>query len=189
MGTRHFNLLDHWIATWRMRKIRTYVSGSDTVLDFGCGYHATLLRSLKHTIRSGIGIDYDVANDAIGKNIRTMTFRYEGSLPFRKGQFDKIFMLAVLEHFDRRQSITLLKEFRRVLKKGGQLIVTTPTPAAIPVLEFLAETLHIISRTEIGDHKHYYSQRDFSVLAHQTQFTVQSYETFQWGLNSLAVLI
>lgn len=189
MGTHNFNLLDHCIAMWRALKIRPYVSRSDKVLDFGCGSNATLLRSLSNKITSGIGIDYDVADGAIGKNIRTMTFRYVHTLPFRKGEFDKIIMLAVLEHFDRKQSATLLKEFRRVLKKGGQLIITTPTPVAKPILEFLANKLHLISSSEISDHEHYYSREDYSVLARQTKFTVQSYETFQINLNSLAVLI
>lgn len=189
MGTRNFNLLDHWIAMWRLRKIRSYISGSDTILDFGCGYNATLLRSLTNKIKSGIGIDYDVANSSVGKNIRIMNFRFADTLPFHAGQFDKIFMLAVLEHFDRKQSVTLLKEFRRILKKSGQLIMTTPTPASKPILDFLANKLHLISRTEISDHKHYYSPEDLSVLTHRTKFTLQSYETFQCHLNSLAVFI
>ena len=39
-------------------------------------------------------------------------------------------LLAVIEHIPFDQRAVLLGEFRRVLRAGGQVILTTPTPAS-----------------------------------------------------------
>jgi SAM-dependent methyltransferase len=44
------------------------------------------------------------------------------SLPFPDGSFDSVYCISVLEHTGNREAI--VKEFRRVLRPGGQLIVT-----------------------------------------------------------------
>ena len=71
---------------------------------------------------------------------------------------DQAFMFAVLEHLSFPKE-TLL-EINRVLKNGGSLYLTTPTPSSKPILEFLAYKLRLIDEAEIRDHKHYFSKKE-----------------------------
>lgn len=48
------------------------------------------------------------------------------SLPFRTGSFSTVYASHVLEHFSRRESLTLLKEWVRVLSSGGELQLFVP---------------------------------------------------------------
>ena len=97
-------------------------------------------------------------------------------------------MLAVLEHVETNKVELLFKEFKRILKKNGKVILTTPTPLSKPILEFLAYKLRIISECEIRDHKKYYTRNDIKELAEATNFLLDSYKLFQFGLNSSAIL-
>lgn len=188
MGTKDFNTLDVIISRWRLSKVRAFIEKGDSVLDFGCGHQAFFLRSVQPLLKVGIGLDYDALNDQLAPNIEILNKTFVDHLDFPDGIFDKIVILAVVEHlaFDLRGR--LFDEFNRILRPGGKIILTTPTPAARPLLEFLAFKLKIISSPEIADHKHYYSQADLQSLAAEHRFDFCSYSTFQMGLNCIAVL-
>lgn len=83
-------------------------------------------------------------------------------LPFKDKSFDIVMMLAVLEHLHHPES--MLQEIARVLKPSGAAIITVPSHAAKPVLEFLAFRLHIVSEAEIADHKRYFNRRDLEQI-------------------------
>ena len=99
-----------------------------------------------------------------------------------------ISILAVLEHIPLDQVDVLFREFSRVLAPDGRILITTPTPAAKPVLDFLAFKLHVISEPEIADHQHYYSQADLSALAERHSLKVTAYHKFLFGFNCSAAL-
>lgn len=187
MGTKKFNILDKVIAYWRLNKIMQYFNQSDKVLDFGCGHQSYLLNYLKGKVESGIGIDYDVDNRTLGLGFNTQKFRFQKTLPFSENSFSKVTLLAVLEHLDLPLIDPLFKELNRVLQKNGQIIITSPTLRSKPYMEFLANNLHLVSKLEIMDHKKYYSQNDLEKLAKDTGFALSSYQTFQFGLNSLTI--
>lgn len=79
------------------------------VLDVGCGEHKI--------IHEAIGLDLhhykniDIISDA-------------ENVPFSNESFDSIAMLEVIEHLKNPEKA--LKEIHRVLKKGGQIIISTP---------------------------------------------------------------
>jgi len=186
MGTAKFNILDIAIAYSRLSKIKKYFSKNDVVLDFGCGRQCFFLRNIN--VKKAIGLDYDAENQTIGKNIKVIKYLFTKKLPFPNNSFTKITMLAVLEHLDLKRVEILFKEFKRILKKDGKIILTTPTPKSKPIMEFLANKLHIISKLEIKDHKKYYSKEDLEIIARKKGFSIEKYKTFQFGLNSLCVL-
>lgn len=188
MGTKDFNLLDNIIAGWRLKQVVGYVENGDRVLDFGCGYQAYFLRHIKHIVSTGIGIDYDIENIKIDGNVKLVKLRFIDKLPLADNLFDKVFLLAVIEHMPLISEFSLLRELRRVLKKGGRIILTTPTPFGKKVLEFLAFKLKIISVKEIRDHKKYYSYDDFREIAGKFNLKIVKYETFQLGVNSICVM-
>lgn len=187
MGTKDFNIIDIFIARWRLLKITKYIHSTDTILDFGCGHQAFFLHHIKHNIGKGYGIDYDV-HTINNKNLHLKKFRFKKHLPFDTNFFDKVFLLAVIEHIELSTVVSLVSELHRVMKPEGLLILTTPTPASKGVLEFLANKFKIISQAEIADHIKYYSKNDLQELFSLSRgFSLIKYDFFQFGLNSLAV--
>jgi SAM-dependent methyltransferase len=91
------------------------------VLDFGCG--SKPYESLFVNARRYVGVDVPVS----GHDHRTSRIDvfYDGrTLPFRDGQFDGVVAFEVFEHvFNIDDAVT---ELRRVLKPGGQLLVSLP---------------------------------------------------------------
>lgn len=187
MGTQGYNILDKLVIFHKIYYLRKYFKRSDRILDFGCGHQAYLLRYLKGKIKSGIGLDYDVENYEDG-SIQLIKHRFKKKLPFGKYSFNKIVMLAVLEHINLDETGKLFNEYHRILTDEGRLILTTPTPFGRPILEFMAFKLGIISKVEMADHKKYYDRGDIEELTRKTGFKIVTYRTFQLGMNSFCIM-
>ena len=155
------------------------------LLDVGCGQDAILLRAMSPHIKAGVGLDKNVSATIAG-NIQIMSLEFSGRLPFNDNDFDVCTLLAVLEHIDDDSS--MLKEISRVLRPGGQLILTVPSWHAKPVLEFLAFRLGIVSREQIADHKRYYNKADLcELIARINDLEIVSHRYFQLGMNNRLV--
>ncbi len=185
-GTKDFNALDLFICRWRSRIVRRFLRPGGALMDFGCGHQALFLQSVAADLSHGVGLDYDATPGRPAPNLELVRFHFKDRFEFPDRSFDQVAILAVLEHIPPDQLATLFGEFRRILKDDGQVLLTTPTPASKPLLEFLAFKLKIISGPEIADHKHYYSESDLRALASRVGFTCSAYRTFQFGLNSFA---
>ena len=188
MGTKDFNALDLFICRWRSGIVRRHVRPGATVLDFGCGHQAMILRAIQADIKSGLGLDYDATPGRIAPNLEIRQFKFKDRFEFPDASFDLVTILAVLEHIPPDQVDALFREFKRILTDGGQVLITTPTPAAKPVLEFLAFKLRLISQPEIADHKHYYSEADLRALAARHGLEFSAYHKFLFGYNCFAAL-
>jgi cyclopropane fatty-acyl-phospholipid synthase-like methyltransferase len=182
MNTKGFNFLDILVAKWRLGRVENKINKGDKVLDFGCGTQGYLIRDIRQKISYGLGLDADVENSVEG-NLEFKKLRYRGKLDLGNKKFNKIVMLAVLEHIEPQKVNNLIAEFGRILENRGQIIMTTPTKLAKPLLVTLAR-LGVLSKEEIFDHKKYWDWSDINALAKSTGFTVVSYKLFQWGLNS-----
>jgi SAM-dependent methyltransferase len=187
MNTANFNLLDKFIAQYRFLIAKDYICKGDVVLDIGCGVQHYLLNYGKNKFQSGYGLDYDVRDSQDG-NIRLFNYRYQGKLPLLESFFDKVFMLAVLEHIEVNAVCGLFSELARVLRPNGKIIITTPTPRAKAILEFLAFKLKVVTVEEVIDHKHYYVANEILDLAKASGLKVIKASKFQLGLNSLYVI-
>ena len=109
----------------------------------------------------------------------------DGNLPLQSSIIDRVFMLAVIEHLDMDNN--LVSEGARVLKSNGMFIMTTPTPTAKGVLEFLSYKLHIISEESIREHKHYYTEEELKNIIEMNEMDVVVYKKFQFEFNQLIV--
>ena len=187
--TTEFNVLDKTIAHMRLSQVLKHVPDNSDVPDFGCGNQAFLLRSITKRISYGKGIDFGIKKDHPFENIflEPMTANYAGLIKdYHK--YDVVIMLAVIEHVPLKDVVRLLKLLKSKLKKNGKIVMTTPTTRGQFVLELLAFKLHIISEKQILDHKKYYNKEDFVTLTKSIGMKLESYSTFQIGMNSIIVL-
>ncbi len=96
-------------------------------------------------------------------------------------------MLAVLEHIDK--PLEICKEISRVLRPGGSFFITVPTSKAKLILELLAYKLHLISETEISDHKKYYDKKDIlELISNIPELELEHHEYFQMKFNNFCII-
>ena len=125
----HKNFLIRWIFWGRLSAMLKLAKPAKRVLDFGSG-SGVLLPSLSESFKEVYALDLEL--DALRyikkryslSNVK-ITQGHASKLPYKDNFFDIIFAADVLEHF--KDSTAIQKEFRRVLKRGGQLIVSGPT--------------------------------------------------------------
>jgi SAM-dependent methyltransferase len=101
------------------------VKPGERVLDLGCGA-GRFLTALKDAGAHAVGAEIaDAAAErarATGAEVRLV--EPDGTLPFGHGEFDLVWCSEVLEHIpDVGQA---LFEIRRVLRRGGRLLLTEP---------------------------------------------------------------
>lgn len=87
-------------------------------------------------------------------------------LPFDDDYADTVECHQVLEHFAMRDVVPALKEMRRVLKPGGEIIITVPSFAAC-MLEFIR--LEIAENSNINDYI-YIAQELYGNQMHDGEF-------------------
>lgn len=186
MGTQW---LDELIFRLRAQRILAFLPSGGTVADFGCGYDAAFLRHLLLSGRAARGIAVDLSLDpALASDRLSLVIAdLNAPLPIGIGSLDVAVSLAVLEHLDRFD--IHLRELHRVLRPGGTLLLTTPSPRARPVLEFLAHDLHLIDEAEIRDHKRYFNKAGLCASVAAAGFLPERivHKPFLFGMNQLIV--
>ena len=118
--TYHYELADRFLNEKNI--------SSGNLLDIACGTGNGTLR-FRNKGYKVCGADYD--KNQIDKNIKRITdenditFKQENimNLSFSNATFDVVLCMETIEHVDPDKS---LKELKRVLKKGGYLILSTP---------------------------------------------------------------
>jgi ubiquinone/menaquinone biosynthesis C-methylase UbiE len=165
------SLLDKVIRWLRFRKIVGHIPQGAVVCDIGCGENAFLLRSIAPKISRGYGFDISVKSFE-DQSLKISEYDLQGVIPLADQSVHVVTLLAVLEHLSRPQEI--LNEIFRVLKPGGILLLTAPTPLAKPILEFLAFRLHLIDEASIRDHKTYFWHEDLKRMLTEAGFSPQN---------------
>lgn len=94
----------------------------------GCGSSETSCR-LPHTDRYLIGVDW--AEEALSRAGGASHFQERvradiRHLPFDRHSLDGIWNLGVMEHFEEDDQAAILREFCRVLKPGGHILIWWP---------------------------------------------------------------
>ncbi len=153
--TRGFGLLENFLAHQRTKMANKLIPISlreGRVLDIGCGTIPTFL--LKVQFKEKFGLDSSLKKDEYNENINLALFDIKKGepLPFNDDFFNVVVMLAVLEHLESDKVEFILGEVKRVLKKGGRFILTTPSPWADGLLKLMSK-LRLVSPDEIKDHK------------------------------------
>jgi SAM-dependent methyltransferase len=176
-----------WLSSRGVRKAVGTFRGRD-VGDFGCGYNATLARSLLPEVASMTLADVAIAEDVAGDPKVTVV---EGALPGTLSQLpddslDAVLCLSVLEHLTEPEEA--LSQFHRVLRPGGTCLINVPTWAGKWFLELSAFRLGLSPACEMDDHKRYYDPRDLWPLLVKAGFPPHAIRCHRhkFGLNALA---
>ena len=182
MNNMAFNIFDKILRHMRTRRFNRYIPDNGIVVDFGCGENIYFLKSIKDKIKLGIGIDNKYQyNIDYYRNIIILNDLSH----VEDNSIDLFTMIAVLEHLQYPLiSNNTLINAHKILKTGKKIVLTTPTPASKPILEFLAWT-GIINKEEIDDHKHYYTKKELIKLLINTGFIDIKHKYFQFGFNQI----
>ncbi len=157
--------------------------------DLGCGYQATLARSLLGGVQSALLIDVALAAD-LKQHPKVQAI--EGSLlevlpHVEDASLDVVLCLSVLEHLWEPQDA--LNHFCRILAPGGTCVVNVPSWLVKPLLELAAFRLRVSPPEEMDDHKSYYDPRDLWPMLVRAGFkpSMIRCHRHKFGLNTSAV--
>lgn len=154
--TRGSGLLEAFLAKQRANKANSFIAHSDRkgrVLDIGCGSYPYFLSNIDFKEKYGLdpSLKLSEINDKY-LNLKVVDVT-KNKFPFKDNYFNVVTMLAVFEHIEQDKLLGVLREIKRVLKKDGVFIITTPSPWSDKLLHFLAVS-GFISKEEIHEHKH-----------------------------------
>ncbi|RKY62413.1 MAG: hypothetical protein DRP96_00320 [Candidatus Neomarinimicrobiota bacterium] len=101
-----------------LRRNSDYVHG--IALDFGCGN-----RGYKDLFATKVNVGLDIKKSGHNHSSENIDIYYDGKrIPFRNESFDSIISIEVFEHVFNLEHI--LDELNRVLKPGGNILISTP---------------------------------------------------------------
>ena len=123
LRVRHYDQAGYPGPLDRYRRMIASHSRDDfAVLDAGCGATMPFLREIAPRVRLAVGVDLErLRPEGDGPHGCRSDV---GRLPFRDETFDLIISMSVIEHLN--DPPVVFREFHRVLKPGGTLVVQTP---------------------------------------------------------------
>lgn len=178
-------LLSGYARRARWKTLQPYLNGS--ILDLGCG-----ITDLPDRLTAGqtyTGVDAWSVALARGAE-RYPQFQFiscdlnHETLQFPAASFDTVVMIAVLEHL--HQPLHALQEARRMLKPGGTLVLTTPSPLG-DLAHQIGSRLYLFYSEEEVQHVEIFNRRKLYNLAKNAGLHILRFEYFAFGLNQLLV--
>lgn len=185
-------LLSPFLEKARNRQVVKWIGPRDRVLDIGCG-RAPLL---DHLIRAhGDDVPYvgvDINPQVIASNghrypsqsfVTRDLYQLRGA--FEPGTFDRICLVAVIEHVEKPDE--LLNDLRPLLAAKGKILFTAPRRGSETLYE-LGSRIGIFSHEAAEEHNESFPDRAFfERLATGSGCRLETYRTFLCGFNQLAV--
>ena len=177
----HVTILDRLLQRWRISKIKSFLEPGDKVLDIGCS-DGILFRLIQGI--HGVGVDPMLKKKSDIDKVELIEGSYPEMVPHDE-IFDKICMLAVLEHIPTEKQLEVAKCCFYQLKPNGYLVITVPSPAVDRILDILT-FLHLVEAGEF--HQHYgFKPSTIPALFENAGLRLVKASRFQLGLNNLFV--
>ena len=172
-------LASRWLERRRLAMAAPFLD--PPVLDVGCGRCV----AFEVSPTGYAGIDHN--RQSILEPSRSGIQVVQGSalhLPFRPQSFQTVLLMAVLEHL--RDPHAYLKEATRVLKPGGRVVITTPTPAGQRIHHLLAQ-FGITSKHAAKDHQSIFSATALKDVVEDIGLEIEFHRLFLLGWNQICV--
>ena len=175
--------LDRFLQGRRIQRAAPYLSPADVVIDVGCADGA-MFEALKGRFAYGYGIEPTLTAETKTDSYALYPGTFPAALP-PGTTADRITLLAVLEHLSPPDQAALAQGCRDVLKPGGTIIITVPSPRVDGLL-------HVLGRLRLIDgmsmHEHYgFQPADTLGIFAAPHFKLVEHRRFQLGLNNLLV--
>ena len=163
------------------RRVREFViskipKNANSILDVGCG-NGWVAKEFLPKGKQVYSLDISVTNPSIVKRLypsekHLCVAADSFHLPFSNDSFDCVIASEIIEHvFDPEEFI---KELFRVVKKGGDLIITTPYKEKI--IYYLC--IHCNQKTPANAHIHSFDEKKLESLYSGKDLETFKYETF-----------
>lgn len=126
-----------WWQRRRYKIIMEYLEEKASILDIGCGTSKIII-----DLPISVGVDIDLGKLRYLRKTNARLVNADGrKLPFKNSCFSTVICSELIEHIKGKE---IFKEFNRVLKKGGLLILGTPDYGRIywPLIEKLYRFFH-----------------------------------------------
>jgi SAM-dependent methyltransferase len=159
---------------WAWRRRRELLLGEvrpgERVLDLGCGA-GRFVAALRDAGADPVGVEVAEAalerarRNAPGADLRLVA--PDGALPLGHGEIDLVWCSEVLEHVP--DTVALLTEIRRVLRRDGRLLLTVPDHGRLK-RTLLALAHYDAHYDPLGQHVRFYTRRSLARALHATGF-------------------
>lgn len=172
----------------RYRQVLPWLRGD--LLEIGCGW-SDLPSNPPSSVTSYAGCDLeqstvDRLTNAYPEHRFVALDLDAADYPDDYGPFDTILAAAVIEHLFNLRSV--MERLIAVLRPGGRIVMTTPTPIGNDFVLPLTAALGLTSRTAHDDHIAILNKKRFRHLSQEVGLELIQYNRFQLGMNSLAVM-
>jgi 2-polyprenyl-3-methyl-5-hydroxy-6-metoxy-1,4-benzoquinol methylase len=173
---------------WHESKLRLLdwffpIRRGDALLDVGCGSGVFADAAAKRGARV-VGVDANPAAVAYAET----TFAKEG-LSFRRGlldeldiedaSFDRASALEIVEHVLIDQVRKLLADLFRIVKKGGEVLITTPNYRGLwPVIEWAADRFSKAAKMDGDQHVLHFRRRLLRDVLVEAGFEIVDLRTY-----------
>jgi 2-polyprenyl-3-methyl-5-hydroxy-6-metoxy-1,4-benzoquinol methylase len=174
----------------KFRRIIAEIGKTGRHLDFGCG-PGTLISLLDKEVWS-LGLDIagpqiEYARQRYGGGKKKFLHQSGPQTSFPALSFDTFTCIEVIEHLPRELGLEVARESKRLLKKGGKLIITTPNyKSAWPALEWILK--HKAKVTYEKQHICQYSVSTLHELLREAGFRQVEVTTFMFLSPFVAAL-
>jgi len=159
---------------WEWERRRAVLLGAvapgERVLDLGCG-GGGIVAALRGAGADPVGVELaEAALERARRNVPGADLRLvgeDGTLPLGHGEVDVVWCSEVLEHVP--DTVAFLTEARRVLKRGGRLLVTVPGHGLVrrTAIALLRYDAHY---DPLGQHVRFYTRRSLTTALAATGF-------------------
>jgi ubiquinone/menaquinone biosynthesis C-methylase UbiE len=170
----------------RMKIVASYCVGK--VLDIGCGPGNYFIKRFIGT-SNGQGIDVYPYN-GVEHVVDDMSF-----LPFGDSYYDSVTLIAVGGHIPKSKRIAEFKEFARILKPGGRLIMTEGEPVSQWINHKWYSFFYALQgRKDMDSERGMDEEEEYCMPYDEIVQYLNTYPLkltqqvrFQWGLNNIYI--
>jgi 2-polyprenyl-3-methyl-5-hydroxy-6-metoxy-1,4-benzoquinol methylase len=173
---------DTFIQFWRLQVAKNWIPQGSRVLDIGC-HQGELFNMLGQNIAPSVGLDPLYKGDTERNGHRIFPEEFHEGLPFQDSSFDVIALLATIEHMQQKAAVA--RESKRLLRRGGLVVITVPSLAVDKILSMLLR-IGIIDGMSLDEH-HGFSPEDLPAIFIPKGFRLKKKQKFQFGLNNLYI--